>query len=94
MEFLEASSSQGLVLQVWEEEHWALEGNQLSQVSEGLLALALGQGSGLFPQVPSQGLWCPVARLALLQPIKLLPRPVLLVSAVSAGSAALVVLVA
>lgn len=61
------------------------------QVSEGSLALALGQGSGLFPQVPSQGLWCPVARLALLQPIKLLPRPVLLVSAVSA---ALVVLVA
>lgn len=52
-------------------------------------ALALEQGSGLCP-APSQGLWCPVARLALLQPIKPLPRPVLLVS----GSAALVVLVA
>ncbi|OWK11185.1 hypothetical protein Celaphus_00007180 [Cervus elaphus hippelaphus] len=56
------------------------------QVSEGSPALALGQGLGLFPQVPSQGLWCPVARLVLLPPIKLLPRPVLLVSAGSAAS--------
>lgn len=86
MEFLEASSSQGLVSEAWEE-HWALEPNQPSQVSEGSQALALGQGLELFPQVPSQGLWCPVARLALLQPIKLLPRLVLLVS-VLAGSAA------
>lgn len=77
-------------MEAWEEEHWALESNQLSQVSEGLPPLALEQGSGLCPQVPSQGLWCPVARLALLQPIKPLPRPVLLVS----GSAALVVLAA
>lgn len=91
MEFLEASSSQGLVSEAWEEEHWALQPNQPSQVSEGSPALALGQGLGLFPQVPSQGLWCPVARLALLPPIKLLPR---LVPLVSAGSAASVVLAA
>ncbi|KAJ8798754.1 hypothetical protein J1605_016557 [Eschrichtius robustus] len=34
------------------------------------------QGSGPFLQGPTQELWCPAARLALLQPIKPLPRPV------------------
>lgn len=34
------------------------------------------QGLGPFLEGPSQELWCPAARLALLQPIKLLPRPV------------------
>lgn len=72
MEFLEESFIQGLVSEALQEERWGLEANLLSQVPEGLRALALGQGLAPSLQVPFRGLWCLAEWLTLLQPIKLL----------------------